>query len=275
MTAFFVAAIHNGELPTAPAAQVLEQLSAGTPSIVTTEVTEQPATVTDPDVDELVRWGLRQWQLESQWRAHLGRRSVIREGIAKAGYALWKSRLRLSTRYRSRAWLVRQVEAAVSAKHQEAWSRFLQSDVPYALIMESDATWSEAAGPAIGAILSAIPSNRPGYVNLAGGLTHRRLAVQAASHGSDGSSPEGVLSFDAAVTNTSCAYLINRSMAETLLDYCRNHPADTSLGIDWLINSVFMAARASLQEITCWHCEPPVLIHGSLAGLTRSWHPAR
>ena len=275
MSALFIAAIHNGELPNSPAAETLGHLREASPDSTVVEIVEQPPISDSPDQVELIRWGQRQWSLEARWRDHLGRRSPLREALARLGFALWKSRLRFSAAFRSRSWHVRQIEAVVSAKHQRAWARFLQSDASTAVIIESDATWVTDSDAWLNKLTQALPAATPAYVNLAGGLSARRLAIRAPIHTTNGSAPEGVRTFQPAVTNTSCAYLINRPMAELLLAYAQSQPADQVLGIDWLINAAFMWAHASNQSITCWHSDPAALTHGSLAGITQSWHPAR
>ena len=275
MSALFIAAIHNGELPNSPAAKTLGRLKEASPDSTVVEIVEQPSINDSPNQVELLRWGQRQWTLEAQWRDHLGRRSPLREALARLGFALWKSRLRFSAAFRSRSWHVRQIEAAVSAKHQRTWVQFLLSDASTALIIESDATWVTDSDAWLNKMTEAIPVATPAYVNLAGGLSDRRLAIGAPTQTANGAAPAGVRTFEPAVTNTSCAYLINRPMAELLVTYAQSEPADQVLGIDWLINAAFIRARESNQPITCWHSEPAVLTHGSLAGITQSWHPAR
>lgn len=275
MPPLFIAAIHNGELANSPAAETLRRLSRAAPDSTVVEIVEQPPISDAPDLVEILRWGQRQWSLEAQWRGHLGRRSTLREAVARLGFALWKSRLRFSADFRSRSWRIRQIEAVVSAKHQRAWAQFLQSDASTAVIIESDATWVTDSDAWLNKLTRAIPAVAPAYVNLAGGLSDRRLAIRASTLTANTAAPEGVRTFEAAVTNTSCAYLINRPMATLLFAYAQSQAADQVLGIDWFINAAFMRARASNQSITCWHSDPAVLTHGSLAGVTQSWHPAR
>ena len=49
----------------------------------------------------------------------------------------------------------------------------------------------------------------------------------------------------------------------------------TKHGIDRLLNAVFLEVLAEGTSLICLHADPPALIHGSLAGVTRSWHPDR
>ena len=275
MTALFIAAIHNGELSDSPAAETLRRLREAWPDSVVREIVEQPPIDDSPDTSELLSWGNRQWNLESRWRHHRKRHSPLREAVAEAGFVLWKFRLRLSSTFRSRSWRVRQIEAAVSAKHHRAWSEFAGSQASTALVIESDATWALNADDRLSAVIDALPSATPAYVNLAGGLSDRRLDIGALSVHSNEHKPGGVRKYEPAVTNTSCAYLINRPMAQLLVSYLRSQPDDRVLGIDWLVNAAFMQARESDQKVVCWHSYPPILIHGSLMGLTQSWHPDR
>ena len=86
-----------------------------------------------------------------------------------------------------------------------------------------------------------------------------------------------VLTFYKPVTNTSCAYIINRPLVDLLLD-AASEPSNEQwrqLAIDWFINSLFIHISGQGEDIRCTHFDPPLLIHGSISGTFKSWHPDR
>ena len=262
-----IAAIHNGELDQAPARLLIDALSAQAASSV--EFTEQDSFEAVPDALELSAWRRRQGELETQWSQYLGQpRSHL---VTALGRLAFEARLRTSTTRRSDMWTVRQVEKAVTAKHIRAWRDFLESTNTELLILESDAGLTEATTAVIRE-LTGNPATAPRYVNLAGGLDVRHLGIDHLV-GNAWSVDASLKEFQPPVTNTSCAYLINRPMAQLLIDHLHQAPGDAELGIDWLFNATFLANQES--RIQCLHARPPVIIHGSLHGLTTSWHPQR
>ena len=271
-----VAAIHNGELPESPAAKVLANVSVTFPDAVVREISEQPEIQWTPDKAALKRWAGLQWSLERRWRKYLDPSgAVMRGAAAKAGEIVWRLRLASNASFAARAWRTRQVEAFVGAKHQRAWSDFLQqSDAKTLLVLESDAVWKDSSAPDLLAITRLLDATTaPAYVNIAGGLEMRQIGIE---HLSEPAQEHPMLvQMTKPVTNTSCAYGINRLMARQLVDHLAKHPEHGELGIDWLFNAVFLDAQSRGEVIECWHAQPPALGHGSLTGVTESWHPGR
>ena len=275
MSALFIAAIHNGEFATSPSAVVASRIEELFPGSQLQEISQQHAFEDSPNMDRLRKWASRQWTLERQWRRYLGLSSSVRNVLATAGEFLWRLRVASQEDFRNRAWRIRQVEVAVSRKHQEAWACFQASDHLFALIVESDATWTPDSNPGISAIAERLPIDSPVYVNLAGGLGALELSIAHLRNFSSEAHVPGFTCYRSPVTNTSCAYIINRSMAGLLLEQCRASPEVAALGIDWIVNATFLTAHEKGVEIQCWHAEPPVLLHGSTSGVTKSWHPDR
>lgn len=276
MSRVLIAAIHNGELAEAPTAGVLDRLTKTHAQWTTCEISEQPPL--QPQVDEaaLASWATVQWGLEQQWRHYLaGSTSDRRSLVSRIGEAWWRMHIRLSGRFASRIWRSRQVEAFVTSKHLSSWQRFRANEAYTGLlVLESDAVWLEGSGEGVAQIMQLVgDSSVPAYVNIAGGFDPHTIDIEHLGE------PAGdfahVVRMKRAVTNTSCAYAINRSMAELLVYYAKAHPDHAVLGIDWLLNAAFLDAYAKKSPVSCWHAQPPVLGHGSLTGVTRSWHPDR
>lgn len=267
-------AIHNGELASAPAAVTVERISDLVPDSVTLEVSDQAALSAVVDLEELHAWGTTQWALEREWRRYRGVSSMWRQMLAWAGHAWWITRLRISPIFRESAWQARQIEQRVTRKHVDAWRALVASDCGAALIVESDATWIPDVSNRVAEIAREIDPFTPTYVNVAGGLSESRIRTASLRLGGDHLGV-GLMTYARPVTNTSCAYLITRTLAGKFLDSLEGSGDLAALGVDWLLNWSFMELTARGCVIMCAHAEPPLLIHGSQAGLTRSWHPAR
>jgi len=266
-----LAAIHNGELAQSPAQEVINELSTKGEVDDVIEVSDQPPLQPLIPSKELLEWRRCQGQLEKRWRAHLGQSSKWIDQASVLNKALYRARLGLSRDFLSQQSMARQVEKAVTAKHVTSWQRFLDSSHDLLIVMESDATVTDRLGQSLRTIKQVAQFDQPMYVNIAGGLEAAYLKIDTLTQ----SSIPGFLSFVRPVTNTSCAYAMNRNLAHRILSFLADSPQSTKLGIDWLVNAFFLEVQAEGTSLTCLHADPPALIHGSLAGVTRSWHPDR
>ena len=265
-----IAAIHNGELPQAPARGLIDRLGDLTDQVI--EVEEQPPFQASADARALKDWRRNQAWLESRWADY--RERPTNKLTASLGRALFDIKMDLSVTARRDAWHVRQVEQAVTAKHIVAWRRFQGSGDEELLVLESDAGITNRTRPTVDHLLDD-PAEEPRYVNLAGGLHTDAIGI---THLQDPTkSPDGQLRrYRKPVTNTSCAYLVNRPFVDAALKHLEKEPEDAHLGIDWLFNAIFLDyTQTTGAVIECWHAEPPAIVHGSLEGVTKSWHPNR
>ena len=267
MSGLRVAAIHNGELDQAPARVLIGELAGQASSV--TEVTEQAPFTAVPDLKELSTWRRGQRELEMKWARYLQRPGSALTSLI--GRILFEVGIRISAARRSDTWRIRRVEKAVTGKHVHSWRDFLDSTDTELLVLESDAIRTEATSEILTVLLRS-PSEQPRYVNLAGGLDPGRLRIDQFA-GQPWPVDARITAYRLPVTNTSCAYLINRPMAQLAIDHLDHFPADAGLGIDWLWNAVFLLNQST--PIQCLHAQPPAIIHGSTEGLTKSWHPNR
>lgn len=274
MATLLLVTIHNGEFASSPAAEVVQQIKNLEPTCVTLEVTDQAPLTHQVDLEELRAWGHLQWRLERDWRRYRGVSSAWRELFAWAGHTWWATRLRLSRRFREIVWQTRQIEQRVTSKHIAAWRSLEVSDHGVAIVLESDASWIPGTSQRIAGIAQRVDPLLATYVNFAGGLHETELLI-ARLRTVDRPMDEGLSTFTRPVSNTSCAYLVSRTLAGEFLTYLGANAAHASLGVDWLVNAIFMDVKARGVSIVCAHAEPPLLLHGSQVGLTRSWHPAR
>ena len=265
-----LAAVHHGELATAPAREVIDALTGAGLVDAVVEVTEQPPL--DPAIDRqaLLRWRGRQRVLERQWRAYLGTDRPWSSALGHGGQALFRVRLETVPSFAEKAWRARQVESFVTAKHIAAWRRLADGPQDLLLVLESDAALTPDSVADIRAVGTAARGSAL-YVNLAGGLDGASIGIGHLHRERIGD----VVRLAKPVTNTSCAYLVDRGLVTGMLDFLDRNPGAARLGIDWLVNAYFLDAEQRDASITCLHADPPVLLHGSLTGVTRSWHPDR
>ena len=266
-----LAAVHYGELPQSPAQHVVQQLIASELVHEFTEVTDQPKLAAAPNIPELATWRYNQRILESQWRDHLDKANAFRDLAANLNNRLFRFRLRLNRDFRGSQWRTRQIEKFVTAKHIMAWRRFIDSACSVLVVIESDATLTSNSVKGFTDAVTELSSDAPTYVNLAGGLSRRKIAIEHLA----ATQSNAMTEFTRPVTNTSCAYAVNRSLVLELLSFLSTNPEAGTLGIDWLFNAVFIDRTSEGRNIRCLHSEPPAVRHGSLTGVTRSWHPDR
>ena len=271
MRSVILAAVHNGEFPNAPASTVARELEAEGTVQEVIEVSDQPESTDMPDVQALIRWRREQRQLEGRWRDYLGKSSVLRNGLAYFAEGLFALRLSIGRSFVVRQWRSRQIEEFVTAKHIESWRQFLTSRHDLLIVVESDAVVPDNGLNGVRDALVELPTRPGAYLNLAGGLDHSNLGIEKLIV----ERFPGFVSFEPPVTNTSCAYALNRELATGLCAFLEAEPESRALGIDWLFNAFFLRRAATQPSIVCLHSEPPALLHGSIEGLTQSWHPDR
>ncbi len=271
MRSVMLAAVHNGELEQSPAQEVLNLLlSAGLTQEVF-EVVDQPELLGTVDTNELVSWRHAQRHLERQWRKHLKRDNPLRNVAAALNEGTYRLRLRLDSQFRTGQWRTRQIERFVTAKHIRAWRKFIKSPHSTLVVIESDATLTPESRGRVKSVLLEVTSDQPTYVNLAGGLSRSDIAIGSLAAGD----VNCMTVFSRPVTNTSCSYVLNRSLVVGILSFLDELPEAATLGIDWLFNAFFVNQTVKGNEVRCLHSQPPALLHGSLTGVTRSWHPDR
>ncbi len=271
MRSVMLAAVHNGELRNSPAWTVARELEMEGTVQEIIEVFEQPNVTEIPDVEALVRWRREQRQLEARWRRYLGQASDLRNGLARAGDQLFALRLFINRGFRAKRWRSRQIEEFVTAKHIESCRRFLESRHDFLIVVESDAAVPDNGLDGVRRALTELPTKPGAYLNLAGGLDHSNLGIETLIV----ERPFGLVSFVPAVTNTSCAYALNKELAADLGAFLEAEPEARALGIDWLFNTFFLSQAETQPRLVCFHADPPALLHGSIEGFTQSWHPDR
>jgi hypothetical protein len=273
-TDLLIVVIHNNE-EYVPARLVAENLRRMLPDTAVVDVHQQDALSTNTNMTKLKGHLITQSKLEERWREYRGLQSLRKRLLAKGNLCYKLCFLRAANKKRQKEWKIRQIERAVSLKHQIAWKLYSESKAKRLLVLESDAVWIDIKSDLVANYIDYTLRSTPAYVNLAGGLDFELLGVDSLRLNDDHISLDNAVFFSRPVTNTSCAYAINQPMAKQLLDHLEVHPDLESLGIDWLINSTFIETVTKGIEVICLHASPPVLLHGSISGNFKSWHPDR
>ena len=158
------------------------------------------------------------------------------------------------------------IEAILSGKHVYAWRTLIESNLDLLVVMEDDCHKAPKSDERFLALLESLDSCKsiaPLYVDLAGGFD-----ICAISGGISISPLEqGLVKFAKAMTNTTCAYMINRQAAEFFLSVIRRNPDFINLPADWLLNSIFIELAENNVDVFCIHSSPPIFSHASKAGV--------
>jgi hypothetical protein len=157
------------------------------------------------------------------------------------------------------------IEMLLTEKHIAAWRQFLDSNCAVLVCFEDDAIIEDRG---IDALLSLILkcsldlSSKPIFVDLAGGSNIVGLGLIPKQE-----IPEhGLILHTPGLSNTTCSYLMTRSMAKSFYAILEKTPALRIIGADWLINKLFSDMTRLSQAYDCFHAEPPYFVHGTVSG---------
>lgn len=146
------------------------------------------------------------------------------------------------------------IEACLSRKHVDAWATLLNSSAEYAIVLEDDALLgSEGSADSIVKLLERY-AGRADYIDLAGGYTREDLGLAG--------NPDEDLVLDFILANTTCAYILSRGAAETLLNIVFFEPRVLYLGSDFLIGTL---SERAFDGTSVLPARLP-LVHGSRSG---------
>ncbi len=211
-----VAVVHNNE-EDIPAHRVVEELRKIEAGIHHFNVSDQQL---DDSVDllTLARFAINQYRIERRWREYRQRSSVLQDIASANDTLLWMMRLVVSKKHYLKARTIRQIEIAVNQKHLDAWEQFKESAFDFLLVMESDATWVNSQSSRLARTIESLTLDTPLYINIGGGFDPQALEIESLIAQREGEGGEVVLTFSKPVTNTACAYILNRPLVQILLD---------------------------------------------------------
>jgi hypothetical protein len=160
------------------------------------------------------------------------------------------------------------VETLISDKHIRAWNAFLETDGDFLICFEDDIVCQEGSIQKISNLLDLIMKknlNSLLYVDLAGGCKLAELKIGNLETGNDGS----YRYYDKPVTNTTCGYLISRSLVINCCEIIVRKPWIRLIGADWMMNRLFIEMEG--QKIICLHSDPSIFQHGTVIGKYSDW----
>jgi hypothetical protein len=161
-------------------------------------------------------------------------------------------------------------ETAVTNKHIHAWNAFLESGAEFFICFEDDAVFKEDSSNRVNELLVNLSQRSPSsriYVDLAGGCEYSALKIDNLETGRDGS----FRYYCKPVTNTACCYLLSRPLAKYFIEMVIRRPWLRLIGVDWLMNKLFILAAEDGVECTCMHASPTIFKHGSVTGEYTPW----
>lgn len=162
------------------------------------------------------------------------------------------------------------IEVIVTEKHVRAWGRFLDSGADFLLCFEDDAVFKDDSVQRIKDLLGILSQRNPGtriYVDLAGGCKLDELKIVNLETGQDASFKH----YSKPVTNTACGYLMNRQLAVAFHSILTRRPWLRLIGIDWMMNSLFIQMANDGMKCDCMHAVPTIFKHGTTTGEYVSW----
>jgi len=163
------------------------------------------------------------------------------------------------------------VERVITGKHIRCWISFLEKDLDFLICFEDDVIFREDSIEKLDKKINLISKdsfNKMVYVDIGGGYSTYDLNIsQLQVNGYD----DKFIYFSRPVSNTACAYIVNRAIVEKFVYFLSLSPSDALLPIDWLINKYFILLRSESVEILCAHAVPSLVIHGSMNGHYENW----
>jgi len=162
------------------------------------------------------------------------------------------------------------IETAVTSKHILAWQTFLESDSQFLICCEDDLVFRADSSARLRELFeSDLPSRGDTlfYADLAGGLETRQLLIHRLIEAKTGDR----IIYKQPTTNTACCYLLSRALAENFMNQISLKPSLRLVGIDWMMNAMFMRQRAERLTCRCIHFSPTLFGHGTFTGEYVSW----
>lgn len=162
------------------------------------------------------------------------------------------------------------IEVMVTEKHIRAWGRFLDSGADFLICFEDDAVFKDDSVQRIGDLfkqLAKIDVDARIYVDLAGGCNLGELRIDSLESSQDAFFRH----YRKPVTNTACAYLMSRQLVVAFHSILTRRPWRRLIGIDWMMNSLFIAMANDGLECVCMHAAPTIFKHGTTTGEYVSW----
>lgn len=149
------------------------------------------------------------------------------------------------------------VATVLSQKNVRAWETMMDSGFDAALILEDDAILNVKNISTLSDSLKRINSSQPMYFNLAKGNDLSSYILKDFHFEND-----SIQWLHAPIADTTCAYLLNFSCAEILLNEYRKTPKYDCLAIDFILSDIFIENTG----IAVLHNANPPFTNGTIFG---------
>lgn len=249
---------------------ILAEIRSRNTAVIVEEFTRQPPIKADSRW-HVVRKALRQVHLTRAWRKYLLWKSENGPGVLGVVSALrLRSKLVLATfrgAFAPKATRISSFKERCAAnKHLLAWRHCVDGDFDVMLVLESDVIFPTGSSEGLVAMIREVSVDAPFYVDLAGGFLFSDLGMSELVTAPRTIAGINFATFSKPVTNTTCAYMIDKSLAKMLIEKVEEHPDMELSPVDWMLNAAFIRLVANGVTIRCLHSDPPYLVHGSFAG---------
>ena len=162
------------------------------------------------------------------------------------------------------------IEQYVTAKHIRAWELFVQANFDYLLIFEDDVHFTSSSISEFNNCIVDLIENEDNnfiYIDLAGGCKSDELKIDKLLV----SKTDYLNVYNKPVTNTACCYLIDSKLARYFVNEVAVKPLLRMIGVDWLMNKLFINLVKQHQSCACFHANPTIFEHGSVTGIYTPW----
>jgi hypothetical protein len=160
------------------------------------------------------------------------------------------------------------IETIVTDKHIRAWNAFMETECEYLICFEDDAVFKEDSAERLNKLFEMLVGRQGNlYIDLAGGCEVDDLKIKQLQI----NNADGFIHYKKPVTNTACVYLLSRPLVSEYLNQLVRWPCLRLIGIDWLMNKLFILLSKNNFECLCMHAEPPIFKHGSTTGEYVTW----
>ncbi|HON82097.1 MAG TPA: hypothetical protein PLN56_07340 [Methanoregulaceae archaeon] len=162
------------------------------------------------------------------------------------------------------------IETVVTDKHIRSWNAFSETNCEYLICFEDDIVFKDNSIQKLENILEFVKNQKDRliYIDLAGGCNLEDLKISNLEIRHD----DYFRYYTKPVTNTACAYLINKPLINIFLDNILRKPHLRLIGIDWMINKLFININPDRNTFFCVHSDPSIFLHGTKSGEYKSWN---
>ena len=232
------------------------------------DISQQPEVNNGHSFIQAIKRDYMYWKLNRQWSRY---RRINQANVVLDALRLFRTTLKKYTKNSKKIQKTSFIETMVTDKHIRAWNSLAEKN-DYILIFEDDVIFEDNSIDKIDKLIEKVllEENKEAnlYVDLAGGCKIDELKISNLEIKRD----SNYIYYKKIVTNTACAYLLNRNLVLFFLKILILKPELRLIGVDWMINRlVIELEKEESNEMICLHSFPTILLHGSVTGAFSPW----